>query len=84
MAGEAEVGRMIIRLVGDASNYELALQRAMKATTKFANRVGKKVQSVDSVETWPLPLLASIKIIPLGLISRTVPVPPASETTSNG
>lgn len=46
MATEAEIERMIIRLMGDASHYERTLDKATKATHVFARQVGQTLQRV--------------------------------------
>lgn len=46
MAG-AEIERMVVRLLGDASNYEQALKRSGKATQTFAQRATRQLKTVS-------------------------------------
>jgi TP901 family phage tail tape measure protein len=47
MAGEAEIERMVVRLLGDASQYEQSLKRAGKATKTFAQRATAQLRKVS-------------------------------------
>ena len=47
MAGEAEIERMVVRLLGDASNYEQSLKRSAKATQTFAQRATAQLKKVS-------------------------------------
>ena len=46
MAGEAEIERMVVRLLGDASHYEKTLKTATQKTESFVRDVGKKMRAV--------------------------------------
>ena len=46
MAGEAEIERLIVRLMGDAQPYLRALRGAMVETDKFVVGVGKSIQQI--------------------------------------
>lgn len=47
MAGEAEIERMVVRILGDPSQYERSLKTAGKATTTFVQRVTKQLRAVS-------------------------------------
>ena len=46
MATEAEIERMVIRLLGDARQYEATLDRAAGVTKTFAQKVGTQLKAV--------------------------------------
>ena len=47
MAGEAELERMVVRLLGNASQYEKTLKTSTKATETFAKRTTKFLDAVS-------------------------------------
>ena len=48
MAGEAEIERMVVRVLGDASQYEKSLKMAGKSTKAFVQRVSAQLQKVGA------------------------------------
>ena len=46
MAGEAEIERMVVRLIGDAVQYHKTLDAAVVKTKSFATTVGMQLKKV--------------------------------------
>lgn len=50
MAGETEIERMVVRLIGDATQYQTMLREAQEATARAANEVKNAGTRMESVQ----------------------------------